>query len=59
MMEETKTKIIIFEYYRGWNDKIKEEFEFDIDADEEEIQQVFEDWVWELIGDKVHFYEKE
>lgn len=53
------SRIIVFSYTKGWNDEIKEEMEFDVDASEEEIEQAFEDWVWEHIGDMVHWYDKE
>lgn len=54
-MEE---KTIVFTYHKGWDDIITEEVEFPIDADEEEIQEVFEYWVWDKIGDKVSWSEK-
>lgn len=55
-MEETK--IIIFEMYNGWKDIYKEEHEFDIDTPVEVIQEAFEDFVWERVGDKVRWYEE-
>lgn len=56
------TKTIVFQHtLRGWGEhnKVTEEVEFDVDASEEEIRQVFEDWVWEKVGDSVTWYEKE
>jgi len=37
----------------------KEEFEFTDDTTEEEIQEEFEAWVWQEVGDRYCWYKKE
>lgn len=51
-------KTIVFKYNRGFNDTIEEEFEFEDDVKEEEIDQEFQFWLWQLICDSVTWYEK-
>lgn len=52
-------KIVIFKYNRGWNDVIEEEHEFDDYATEEEINEVYVDWMLEKVSDNFTWYEKE
>lgn len=52
-------KIIVFEYSRGWNDDITEEFEYEDDILDDVIEKEYQDWVWEIIGDNCNWYEKE
>jgi hypothetical protein len=54
-----KTKIIIFKYNRGWNDVIKEEIEFDVDATDVEIDEAYSTWMIGHIADSCTWYEKE
>ena len=49
---------VIFECSENMN-KYKEEFEFEDDVTDEFIREVFEDWVWEQIGDRFGWYKKE
>jgi hypothetical protein len=58
MKGEKALKTIIFTYSRGWNDVIEEEFEYEEDVTEEEIQKDFEEWVWNEIGDLFNWHEK-
>lgn len=59
-MKETKT-IVFSHSLRGWGEqnKVTEEFEFDIEATEEEINKEFADWVWQQVMDHCTWYEKE
>lgn len=54
-------KIIVFSYSYGHGEQntYKEEVEFDIDATEEEINEVYADWILETVGDRCTWYEKE
>lgn len=52
------SKTIIFKCSENMNN-YKEEFEFEDDATEEEIQEAFVDWVWNQVGDNYTWYEKE
>lgn len=52
-------KKYLFSYNRGWNDVIEEVFEYDYDVSEEEINNDFQDWIWDLIGDGCHWEEIE
>lgn len=51
-------KTVVFEYEKGWNDIEKEEMEYENDATDEEIQEDFEEWIWNIIGDRCNWYEK-
>lgn len=46
---------VLFKYDRHWNDTVVEEFEFEDDIKDEEIDKEFEEWVWGLIQDKVYW----
>jgi len=52
-------KKIVFEYSKGWNDTIIDILEYKDNVTEEEIQQDFEEWVWNIIGDSMTWYEEE
>jgi hypothetical protein len=52
-------KTIIFKHYRGWNDVIEEEFEYEEDVTDEQINKDFEDWIWNEIGDSFSWRVKE
>ena len=54
-------KTVVFHYRTGMGEHnvYKEEVEFEDDVTEEEIDEVFQTWVWEQIGDFVTWYEKE
>ncbi|MCT4584096.1 MAG: hypothetical protein N4A54_04140 [Peptostreptococcaceae bacterium] len=54
-------KTVVFKYKEGWGDHTvkEEEFEYESDATEEEIQKDYEEWVWNMIGDKFTWYYKE
>lgn len=52
-------KKIVFSYSKGWNDLFEEEFEYEDDVTDQEIDEHFEEWIWEQIGDRCHWYEKE
>ena len=57
-----KKRTFIFEHtLEGWGDhnRVKEEFEFDGEVTDEFIQEAYEDWVWEIVGDSFTWYEKE
>jgi hypothetical protein len=49
---------VIFECSENMN-KYKEEFEFEDDVTEDDIQDEFEDWVWDAVGDHYSWYRKE
>lgn len=49
---------IIFECSERMNE-FKEEFEFDDDVTDEEIQEEYENWVWQQVGDHFCWYRKE
>mgnify|MGYP003291065067 CR=1 FL=1 len=55
------TKIIVFKHRTGFrtDDCHEEEMEFEKNATEEEIQEAYIDWVFEQIGDKFTWYEKD
>lgn len=50
-------KKIEFSKYIGFRDTEKIIIEFEDDATEEEIQEEFESWVWEDIGDNYNWSE--
>ncbi len=45
-------------YGHGEYNKVKETVEFDDDVTQKVIQEEFEAWVWERIGDTVGWYEE-
>lgn len=53
-------KIIIFRHRTGFrsDDYYEEEMEFDDNATDEEIGEVYVDWVFEQVGDNFTWYEK-
>ena len=53
------TKIIIFKHNDGFNNIIEDEFEFDDNATDEEINEQYIDWMIELITDYCTWFEKE
>jgi hypothetical protein len=59
-MKNMKKKIIVFSHRTGFGEHevYKEEFEFDIDATEEEIGEDFQVWKNERIMDNFNWYEK-
>jgi hypothetical protein len=52
---------IVFEYQDGHGDhNLKKEIrEFEDDATGDDIQEEFEEWVWEFIADRVAWYEED
>lgn len=46
---------VIFECSENRNNH-EEEYEFEDDATDEEIQKEYEDWVWEQVGDNYTWY---
>ena len=48
---------VIFECCENMN-QYKEEVEFEDDVTDEEIEDAYEDWVWEQVGDKFTWYRK-
>lgn len=40
-----------FSYSRGWNDTIEDFFEYEDEPTQDELNQDFEEWVWNIIGD--------
>lgn len=55
------TKIIIFKHRDGLrrDDYYEEEFEFEDDATEEEINEAYINWIIQEVGDNFTWYEKE
>ena len=49
---------VIFSCCENMNES-KEEFEFEDDVTEEEIEDEFKEWVWNEIGDRYCWYKKE
>jgi len=43
---------IEFSFSWGWNDYSKEIFEYEDDVTQEEIDNDYEEWLWNLIGDR-------
>ena len=53
-------KTIVFLRNRGSQfNPIAEEFEFEDNATDKEIMDVFEDWVWNEVGEEFTWYEKD
>ena len=54
-------RTIVFSYnpWRGAHNADTEEVEVDDDTTEEEINEMWQDWVWEKVGGHVTWYEKE
>jgi len=53
-------KTIVFLRNRGPQfTPIEEEFEFEDNATDKEIIDVFEDWVWNEVGEEFTWYEKD
>lgn len=50
---------IQFTYQRGWGDKVTEIVEFEDEDDDYVIEQIYQDWVWEKIGDLFNWEEIE
>lgn len=52
-------KKITFEWQRGLgkHDKVTEVVEFDDEDTEEMIDESFQEWVWDKIGDRFTWYE--
>lgn len=48
---------VIFECSENMNE-FKEVVEFEDDASDDLIQDAFEDWVWECVGDHYSWYKK-
>lgn len=49
---------VIFECNENMN-KYKEEVEFEDNVTDKEIEEEYENWVWEQIGDRFSWYRKE
>ncbi|WP_179123895.1 hypothetical protein [Paraliobacillus ryukyuensis] len=50
---------VIFRFQRGWGDEITEEFEYEEETTDDEIEEDFKDWIWEFIGDNCSWDDKE
>ena len=48
---------VIFKCSENMN-QYEDEIEFDNDTTDEEIQEEYENWVWEQIGDRFTWYRK-
>lgn len=49
---------VVFSWNRDYNDTVDEVVEFDMDTPDETIEEEYEQWVWDKIGDIFTWYDE-
>lgn len=59
--ENESTRTVVFKYnpWHGAHNADIEEIEVDDNATEEEINEMWQEWLWEKVSDHATWYEKE